>query len=109
MKIQKLNIGLVDGIKGKASNDIWQEFEANVNFHNKFFEKLDAECIWKFESDVVLSNRLKDAKSIKNANQIIWTDILQSIGAAEHIFYRRTNAILNSIMILLKEEDSLLY
>ena len=107
MKIQQLNINMVDGIKDKTSNDIWQEFESNVTFHNKFFEKLDAKYIWNFDSDVVLSNRLNDAKNIENANQIIWTDMLQSIGAAEQIFYRRANAILSSIIILLKDEDYL--
>lgn len=98
---------MIDGIKDQTSNNIWQEFEKNVTFHNKFFEKLDAEYIWKFDSDIVLSNRLKDAKNIAKANQIIWIDILESIGAAEQIFYRRTNAILSSIINLLKEEDYL--
>ena len=107
MKIQSLIINNLNEIRNSVSNEIWNMFEKHVEENNNFFATLDAEYIWKFESDVALKSRLQKLTNIGDINKLVWSDVLTDIEAAEQIFYRRTNAILNSTIHLLQKGDYL--
>jgi hypothetical protein len=55
----------------------------------------------------VLEAKLTKSGEFSEVNQIFWTDLYESIGASEQIFYRRSYTLLNSALRLTEADDYL--
>jgi hypothetical protein len=78
-----------------------------IQSYNKFAEYAPKSYDWKFNSDYSLKNKLSDAASARDANRILWWDILHSIQACKMIFLNRSNSALLSLSDSINRADYL--
>jgi hypothetical protein len=90
------------------------ELAENYEDYQRFFAKRPEKHKWVFNSDVSLRAKLEHSlasqaskRNALPANQVYWSDILQSILAAEHIFYFRSEALIESTIRSLTDRDLL--
>lgn len=96
--------------QGMISDELVDVFDAYLHF----FAKKSDKHRWVFNSDLSLHAKIELAITSQKhnspyflANHIYWSDMLQSILAAEHIFYFRSEALIASTIEMLTKRDLL--
>jgi hypothetical protein len=85
----------------------WEDFHASYISYCNLLSNFPEPYTWKYDSDIVLETKMIKALDALKINQIFWTDLHDSIGAAEQIFYRRSYTLLNSALNLTEADDFL--
>ena len=104
--MEQLDVSLLTAVCAD-DNQLRDDFEKAYNLYQNFFQTLKEPHVWVFDTDVSLISKLKTAQTVLESNKIYWYDVLNSISAAENLYYRRSHTILNSAYRCLVAKDYL--